>query len=122
MTVHTVDCPNVLGADPERQIQASWNLKEKAVHAVRVQVIGNDTKGLLAHFSTSLAASEVNILRAEVSTTDDKRAIFNFELEVQDLRHLQNAFRALSKVKNILKVERLRGLPVLDGGEKKTEA
>lgn len=122
VTVHTVDCPNVLGADPERQIQASWNLKEKAVHAVRVQVIGNDKKGLLADISTSLAASEVNILRAEVSTTDDKRAIFNFELEVQDLHHLQNAFRALSKVKNILKVERLRGLPVLDGGEKKAEA
>ncbi len=53
----------------------------------------------------------MNIVRADVITTEDKKAICNFELEVRDLKHLQNAFRALSKLKNVLKVERLRGLP-----------
>ena len=32
VTVHTADCPNILSSDPERLIQVSWNLKEKAVH------------------------------------------------------------------------------------------
>ncbi|MCX5908625.1 MAG: RelA/SpoT family protein, partial [Deltaproteobacteria bacterium] len=36
VTVHTADCPNILSSDPSRLIQTSWNLKEKAVHAVRV--------------------------------------------------------------------------------------
>ena len=33
-----------------------------------------------------------------------------------DLKHLQNAFRALSKLKNVLKVERLRGLTAGEEG------
>ena len=122
VTVHTVDCPNVLGSNPERLIQVSWNLKERAVHAVRVRVICNDKKGLLAEIGSALASSEVNIIRADVSTTEDKKAICNFELEVNDLKHLQNAFRALTKLKNVLKVERLRGLPTTGKEEKSAEA
>ena len=121
VTVHTVDCPNVLGSDPERLIQVSWNLQEKAVHPVRVRVMANDKKGLLADITSVLASAEINILRANVVTTEEKRAIGNFELEVRDLKHLQAAFRALGKLKHVLKVERVRGAPASekDGEEEK---
>lgn len=119
VTVHTADCANILGSDPQRLIQVSWNLKEKAVHAVRARVTCNDKKGLLAEISTALASSEVNIIRADVITTEDRKAICNFELEVNDLKHLQNAFRALTKLKNVIKVERLRGLPSMVEKERK---
>jgi guanosine-3',5'-bis(diphosphate) 3'-pyrophosphohydrolase len=100
----------------------SWNLQEKAIHAVRVRVVCNDKKGLLAEISSTLASSEVNIIRADVATTEDKKAICNFELEVNDLKHLQNAFRALTKLKNVIKVERLRGLPTIEKEERRAEA
>ncbi|NWF57005.1 MAG: bifunctional (p)ppGpp synthetase/guanosine-3',5'-bis(diphosphate) 3'-pyrophosphohydrolase [Syntrophaceae bacterium] len=109
VTVHTADCPNALGGDPERLIQVSWNLQEKAVHAVRVRVTCNDKKGLLADLSTALASSDINILRAHTVTTEDRKAICDFELEVRDLKHLQGAFRNLTKLKDVLKVERMRG-------------
>jgi GTP pyrophosphokinase len=109
VTVHTSDCPNVLGGDPERLIQVSWNLQEKAVHSVRVRVTCNDKKGLLADISTALASSDINILGAHTVTTEDRRAICDFELEVRDLKHLQAAFRTLTKLKDVLKVERMRG-------------
>jgi GTP pyrophosphokinase len=117
VTVHTVDCPNVLGSDPERLIQVSWNLQEKAVHPVRVRVLAQDKKGLLADITSVLASSEINILRANVVTTEEKRAIGDFELEVRDLKHLQGAFRALGKLKHVLKVERVRGAPTPEKGE-----
>jgi GTP pyrophosphokinase len=109
VTVHTADCPNILGSDPERLIQVSWNLQEKAVHAVRVRVTCNDKKGLLADISTALASSDINILGAHTVTTEDRRAICDFELEVRDLKHLQGAFRTLTKLKDVLQVERMRG-------------
>jgi len=109
VTVHTADCPNILGSDPERLIQVSWNLQEKAVHSVRVRVTCNDKKGLLADISTALASSDINILRAHTLTTEDRRAICDFQLEVRDLKHLQNAFRTLTKLKDVQKVERMRG-------------
>jgi len=119
VTVHTADCTNILGSEPQRLIQVSWNLKEKAVHAVRARVTCNDKKGLLAEISSALASSEVNIIRADVITTEDRKAVCTFELEVNDLKHLQNAFRALTKLKNVIKVERLRGLPTITEKEKK---
>ena len=122
VTVHTTDCPNILGSDPQRVIAVSWNLQEKAIHTVRARVTCNDRKGLLAEISSALASSEVNIVRADIATTEDKKAICNFELEVHDLKHLQNAFRALTKLKSVLKVERLRGLPSPEKGEKRIEA
>jgi GTP pyrophosphokinase len=119
--VHTSDCPSVLSSDPERLIQVSWNLKEKAAHSVRVRVIANDKKGLLAEISSVLASSEINILRAHMVATEDKRAIGNFVLEVRDLKHLESAFRALTKLKNVLKVERLRGTAASEKEEKETK-
>jgi guanosine-3',5'-bis(diphosphate) 3'-pyrophosphohydrolase len=122
VTVHTADCPNVLGSDTERMIQVSWNLQEKAVHSVRVRVICNDKKGLLAGISAALASSEINIVRANVITTEDRKAICNFELEVRDLKHLQGAFRTLTKLKDVLKVERLRGATSGESEEPGAEA
>ena len=122
VSVHTADCPNILGGDPERLIQVSWNLKEATVHAVRVRITCNDKKGLLADISSALSSSEVNILRADVYTTEDQKAVCNFELEVRDLKHLQNAFRALNKLKNVLKVERLKSYSAIERPEKEIEA
>ncbi len=122
VSVHTADCPNILASDPERLISVSWNLQEKAVHPVRMRVICNDKKGLLAEVSSALASSEVNIIRADVTTTEDKKAICYFDVEVQDLNHLQNAFRALNKLKSVLKVERLRSALSGDKEEKGAEA
>jgi GTP diphosphokinase / guanosine-3',5'-bis(diphosphate) 3'-diphosphatase len=80
--------------------------------------MANDKKGLLADITSVLASAEINILRANVVTTEEKRAIGTFELEVRDLKHLQAAFRALGKLKHVLKVERVRGAP---GSEKEEE-
>jgi guanosine-3',5'-bis(diphosphate) 3'-pyrophosphohydrolase len=71
----------------------------------------NDKKGLLADISQALASSDINIIRAQTITTEDRKAICNFELEVRDLKHLQGAFRSLTKLKDVLKVERMRGAP-----------
>jgi guanosine-3',5'-bis(diphosphate) 3'-pyrophosphohydrolase len=122
VSVHTADCPNILGSDPERLIPVSWNMKEEAVHAVRVRITCNDKKGLLADISSALSSSEVNILRADVYTTEDQKAVCNFELEVRDLKHLQNAFRALNRLKNVLKVERLKSYSAIERPEKEIEA
>jgi guanosine-3',5'-bis(diphosphate) 3'-pyrophosphohydrolase len=122
VTVHTADCPNVLSSEPSRLIQASWNLQEKGTHSVRIRVVCNDRKGMLAEISSSLSSAEVNILRADVVTTEDKKAICNFELEVRDVQHLQSAFRALAKIKDVLRVDRVRGGSGLEKNHHEAEA
>ena len=42
--------------------------------------------------------------------TDDRRGINNFVIEVADLRQLQEIIAAIRDVKDVINVERVRGL------------
>ena len=42
--------------------------------------------------------------------TDDRRGINNFVIEVADVRQLQDIIAAIREVRDVINVERLRGL------------
>ena len=46
---------------------------------------------------------------AQISTSDDRRAIQLFELSVRDRKHLEGVLRQISKIRGVLTVERVRG-------------
>jgi guanosine-3',5'-bis(diphosphate) 3'-pyrophosphohydrolase len=108
ITIHTVDCANVLNSDPQRKVKVEWDLRHKHVHPVRIRVICADRKGLLADISSSITSNEANITNAQLSTTEDKRAICTFAVEIKDLNHLRKLIGSLEKIKGIVAVERLK--------------
>ena len=67
-----------------------------------------DKKGLLAEISNSISSNEANITNARVDTTDEKKAVLTFEMEIQDLGHLRKVIRDLEKIKGVTRVERMR--------------
>jgi (p)ppGpp synthase/HD superfamily hydrolase len=46
-----------------------------------------------------------------VDTTEDKKAVSTFEMEIRDLNHLKKVTKALEKIKGIDRVERMRTEP-----------
>lgn len=108
VTVHVSDCPSVLRSASERLIDAEWDLDDESVHLVTIMTVCDNKKGLLAAMSSSIASSEANITNAQVSTTENKTAVNIFEIEVSNLKHLQNTMNSLRKVKGVIKVERLK--------------
>lgn len=109
VTVHTRECPKVLELDPERSIEVTWEAGTKAVHPVKIRVVCADKPGLLADISRTITMNEVDIRRASVTTTRDKRAICNFEVSVNDAGHLASLIKAIEKVKGVQTVERGKG-------------
>lgn len=108
VTVHAIHCPFVDLADPERAIDAQWDETCKHVAAVPIEVICEDKKGLLADITSSISSLETNIINAKVRTTPDKKAISVFEVEINNLKHLEAVINEIKKVKDVLKVTRLR--------------
>ncbi len=106
ITVHRVDCPNLKTLDPDRRIEVRWENTDGATYPARVAVVAVDRKGMLASISSAISASEANILEAEVKTTPDRRAIFNFLLEVSDKAHLDRIFAHVKQVDGVIRVER----------------
>ena len=109
VTIHSKECPKVLESDPARAIDVSWEEGTKAVHPVKLRVVCADKPGLLADISRSITASDVDIRRASVLTTRDKRAICDFEVSVNDADHLAILIKAIGKVRGVQSVERGKG-------------
>ncbi|QJA06186.1 bifunctional (p)ppGpp synthetase/guanosine-3',5'-bis(diphosphate) 3'-pyrophosphohydrolase [Thermosulfurimonas marina] len=106
ISVHRVDCPNVALLDEERKIEVRWEKTDGAVHPVRLSVLTQDRKGMLAEVSGAITAAEANILKAEVDTTPDRRAVFDIVVEVTDRNHLERIMANLRSVKGVLRVRR----------------
>ncbi|MBI5419398.1 MAG: bifunctional (p)ppGpp synthetase/guanosine-3',5'-bis(diphosphate) 3'-pyrophosphohydrolase [Deltaproteobacteria bacterium] len=109
VTIHARDCPKALENDPARAIEVAWEAGTKAVHPVKLKVVCADKPGLLADISRTITASDVDIRRAVVMTTRDRRAICNFEVSVNDAQHLATLIKSIEKVKNVYSVERGKG-------------
>lgn len=109
VTIHARDCPRALDIDPARSIEVAWQAGTKASHPVKLKVVCADKPGLLADISRTITATDVDIRRAVVMTTKDKRAICSFEVSVNDANHLAALIKAIEKVRNVYTVERGKG-------------
>ena len=95
--------------DPERKVEVEWDTGAAGSRPAKIEVICNDKKGILADISSTITSSEANITSAQLKATEDKKALGIFEVEVGSVDQLQKVMSALSKLKGVLKVERLRG-------------
>jgi GTP pyrophosphokinase len=113
LTVHGRECLTVARSvlDRERIIDVEWDVAEPGKRPVRIAVyIGRDRPGLLAEITGAISSRNVNITKAEVTVTDDRRGINNFVIEVADLHQLQDIIGAIREVRDVINVERVRGI------------
>ena len=113
LTVHTRDCHTVAQGflDKERVVGAEWDVAEPAARPVKIAVyIGRDRPGLLAEISAAISSRHGNITKAEITVTEDRKGINHFVVEVADLHQLQQIIEAIREVRDVIKVERVRGL------------
>ena len=99
VTIHTSDCQNAMDDDPHRRVEVEWDSTKEYIYPVRIRVYSEDKKGMLAEISNSISSYEANIKNAKVDTTDDKKAIGTFEVEIRDLNHLKKVIKGLEKIK-----------------------
>ncbi len=111
LSIHTVDCPNIdeLDYDKERLVDVGWDAKGEGTHPVKISVLTVDKPGLLANVSASISSAEANISHAEIKTTEEKKAILNFVVEITNTKHLEKVLKNIEKVEGVLRAQRIRG-------------
>jgi GTP pyrophosphokinase len=78
------------------------------LHPARLQLLCEDKKGLLAVISNVFSGADSNIIKGKVERVGDQKSILDFTIEVQGRKHLDKVVLALKKIKEVIKVERLR--------------
>ncbi|MGQ0721941.1 MAG: RelA/SpoT family protein [Candidatus Eiseniibacteriota bacterium] len=114
ISVHRSDCPNTLPptVELERRIEVSWDVAPDERFRVKLLVVGEQRKGLLADVSSAISGLDTNILSASMEQ-DGPRAVGTFLVEVEDLPHLRRVVKVMRRVKG---VDDVRRVDHADGG------
>jgi GTP pyrophosphokinase len=108
VAIHTADCSHLLGIDPARRVDVEWDESKSAIRSVSIRIICSDRKGMLAVLTSAISEAEANILNASIQSSSIDGAVNLFEIEVDNLNHLNKVTNALRKLKGVHKVERLK--------------
>ena len=110
ISVHTVDCPNVIaeGYDHDRMVKINWDTKAKVPRLVRIKVYSEDKRGILAEMTAVISSRNIDITHADIKTMSDYRAENIFEVQVEDLGQLQGLLKSLEAVKGVISVQRIK--------------
>jgi GTP pyrophosphokinase len=108
VTVHTASCDKVLGVDPERRVDVSWDVRDGLKRPVSLRVVTTDRPGILAKISQTFSEAGVNISQASCRTmTPGERAVNDFEVTIADLTELKAVMRSIERIDGVTSVERV---------------
>jgi GTP diphosphokinase / guanosine-3',5'-bis(diphosphate) 3'-diphosphatase len=108
ISVHQNNCPKVLNSDSHRRIEIEWDQTKQGTREVKVRIISEDRPGLLADLSRVIRDNLVNITRAQIGTTKDKKAVCVFGVNVTDLGQLRKIISTLEGVPGVVSVTRVQ--------------
>jgi GTP diphosphokinase / guanosine-3',5'-bis(diphosphate) 3'-diphosphatase len=109
VTIHRAECSYLASTESFRHIPAEWDGGKQRLYPVSIQVVTVDKPGLLADITSILKTTEVNVTRASVETTTDRKGIAKFTIQVSDKQHLEKVFMALKRLKEVISVRRMTG-------------
>lgn len=108
VTIHRRDCPNLerLTIDDARLVDVDWKPGNETTSTARLMVETVDRPGVIADLSSLISSVNVNISHFEASTTQDKKAYINFNLEVRDKVQLSGLIQKIAQTEGVLRVKR----------------
>ncbi|MFO0581902.1 MAG: bifunctional (p)ppGpp synthetase/guanosine-3',5'-bis(diphosphate) 3'-pyrophosphohydrolase [Anaeromyxobacter sp.] len=107
VTVHTVNCDKILGIDPDRRVDVSWDVRGEFRRPVNLRVITYDKPGILAKISQTISDTGVNISSASCKTTPGEKAVNDFEVTIADVKQLNAVIRSIERVDGVQSVRRV---------------
>jgi len=106
ISIHRIDCPNVLNLnDPERRMDLDWQEVEGEVFTVRLELHGEDRRGLYADICTAISGTGTNIRNIEMASGEGGMT-GHVIVEVENLSHLNKVAKAVKRVKGVTDVGR----------------
>jgi len=110
LTIHTADCPNLdaLDYDKARLVEVDWDTAHRSTVPVKISTLTVDKPGMLANVSAAITNADANISRAEITTREDRKALLDFIVEIQNTAHLDRVLKAVERIDGVLQTRRIR--------------
>ena len=112
LMVHTHDCKTIVKSrrkDPDNWVDVDWDPEPDKYFNVGIRALVTNGRGVLAKVASEITATDTNI--TNVHTEDDETshyAIMEFAIEVADRAHLARVMRALRRLQEVVRVNRVK--------------
>ena len=112
LMVHTHDCKTIVKSrrkDPDNWVDVDWDPEPDKYFNVGIRALVTNGRGVLAKVASEITAADTNI--TNVHTEDDETsnyAIMEFAIEVADRAHLARVMRALRRLQEVVRVNRVK--------------
>ena len=113
VSIHRVDCPNILDLTEERRVEIEWTAEKGDRFFVKLLLHGTDRRGLLSDVAKAITDTGTNIQHADMKSVEGGM-VGEFAVEVQHLAHLEKVLKALRRVNGLLQVKRLESFTESD--------
>ncbi len=109
LTIHALRCLRLqkYSLDEQRLVDVSWDKTKTGFYKGAILIKGEDSPGVLAKLTSTIAQLGGNISKAEVKTFSDKKAQIKLSLRIKDIAHFQRIMKKITKIKEIDSVERI---------------
>ena len=106
ITVHRIDCPNILNAQMGRVIQVSWNAPSGKFYTTRLKAEAMDRGDLIRDVAHLIGQANGSIQGIKASVIDNSLVRMKIELTVKNVEHLYEIIGKLNGIKGMLEVTR----------------
>ncbi|MDR1621235.1 MAG: TGS domain-containing protein, partial [Synergistaceae bacterium] len=108
ITVHRIDCPNILNARMGRVVQVSWSSSSGSgkSYTTRIKAEAVDRGNLVRDVAQVIGQANGSIHGMKVSIVDNSLVRIKVELRVKNLEHLYEITGKLNGVKGMMEVSR----------------
>ena len=106
VTVHRVDCPNVLSLSPSRIINVSWGQEKNKVFVARIVIECKNYEGILMHVTRKLFDMKIDIQSLQTSVKNSVNAFINIEVVLQNSDFIEKVINELKALPNVYDVYR----------------
>ncbi|MBR9869490.1 MAG: RelA/SpoT family protein [Oceanospirillales bacterium] len=109
LVIHRTDCRNIafMKDDAEKCVYLEWSNSIDDEFIVNLDLKVEPKRGLIATLATTASGASANVLKIDITETDDALNTVHIDLTVKDRVHLAKVMRKLKALKAVYKVTRV---------------
>ena len=105
VTIHRLNCPNLKFLEPERLIDAQWQVKENATFMATIKVVAEKADNNLGRLTNLITGLKINIRGFDAKDVGDS-FVCSLRIEVKNKTELESAINSIRNLRNVTSVYR----------------
>lgn len=105
VTIHRCNCQNLKYLEPERLIDAQWQIKENATFTASIKIIASNDNNNISKITSLISGLKINIKGFEAKNIGDN-FVCNLIIEVKNKNELNSAITSIRNLNTVISVYR----------------